>query len=247
MQAKIIQSFLSPWGYYHLVSGLLKASGLGCEFRTICCCIWATRPPALSAVYLCGGQSELQLLLGHVAHLKVDGGTKEVQGHHGNLVHVSDSIADGKSASHHVCISNGFSLKTKEESGFVFFPREAGSEGMSVRPLVPDPALGPILGGVALRDLHPIQVLAFPQSPALVLSPPGNLPPLALFPIVTAFPSEIWRCRWPYSPNQGSKLVRQTAIHWWGKDHLSRLETWKITRIHQGQLILSNLENLHSM
>lgn len=91
------------------------------------------RPPALSAVYLCGGQSELQLLLGHVPHLKVDGGTEEVQGHHGNLVHVSDSTADGKSASHHVCISNGFSLKTKEESSFVFFPREDGSEGMSVR------------------------------------------------------------------------------------------------------------------
>ena len=41
---------------------------------------------------------ELQLLLGHVPNLKVDGGTEEVQGHRGNLVHVSDSSANGKSA-----------------------------------------------------------------------------------------------------------------------------------------------------
>lgn len=77
---------------------------------------------------------ELQLLLGHVPNLKVDGGTEEVQGHGGKLIHVSDSSADGKSASHHVCISSGFNLETKEESGFVFFPREAGSEGMGAGP-----------------------------------------------------------------------------------------------------------------
>lgn len=72
---------------------------------------------------------ELNLLFRHVPNQEADGGTEEVQGRRGNLVHVLGTIPDGKSASHHVCISNGFNLKIKQESGLVFIVREAGGYG----------------------------------------------------------------------------------------------------------------------
>lgn len=67
--------------------------------------------------------AELELLLRHVPDLEVDGGTEEVQGHGGNLLHMPSSIADGKSTSHHVCISNGFDLETKQRCGLVLSMR----------------------------------------------------------------------------------------------------------------------------
>lgn len=59
-------------------------------------------------------EAEPELLLRHVPDLEVDGGTEEVQGHGGNLLHMPSSIEDGKSTSHHVRISNGFDLETKQ-------------------------------------------------------------------------------------------------------------------------------------
>lgn len=69
---------------------------------------------------------EPKLLLRHVPNLEVDGGIEEVQGHHGNLLHMLGSIADRKSAGYHICISNGLNLKTAQQNGHVFSVREAG-------------------------------------------------------------------------------------------------------------------------
>ena len=72
---------------------------------------------------------QLEFLLRHVPNLEVDGGTEEVQGHRSDLVHMPNSIADGKSTSHHVRISNGFNLNIKQQCGLVLsMSVGAGSE-----------------------------------------------------------------------------------------------------------------------
>lgn len=72
---------------------------------------------------------ELQLLPGHVPNLKVDGVTEEAQGHGGKLVHVSDSSADRKSASLHVCISSGFNWKQRKKAALCSSQGRLGVRG----------------------------------------------------------------------------------------------------------------------
>lgn len=73
--------------------------------------------------------SKLELLFRHVPNLEVNVGSEKLQGHCGNLAHMLGSIVDGKSTSHHVCISNGFNLKIKQQGDLVSSRREVRSGG----------------------------------------------------------------------------------------------------------------------
>lgn len=122
--------------------------------------------PALSTCV--DASPEPELLLGHLPDLEVDSGTEEVQGHRGSLVHVLDSIADGKSTSHHVRISNGFHLKIKQQSGLALRPPALKSRA----PWPPLPPCPSISTGFCPRSVSPTEP-SFPEPSCtqLLLSP----------------------------------------------------------------------------
>lgn len=189
---------------------VLKTSDLGLESRTTCCYPWVLRPSLL-----CGCQSRAWAAPQHVPSCKVDDGAEEVQGHRGNLMHVMDSIASGKSAGHHVRISSDFHLKIKQQSGIALRPPHFEEP----HPLTSTPSMSQHFQEFLLLSCF-FQKAFLPQ---------------ALMHTFTASSSELWEQWGLYFLYSSSKPVKQAAMHKWGK-------SWRIACIHQEDFILPNLK-----